>query len=144
MASSLSLWFSIQSSPRCSWRSIWCNEFSWCICWDLMNCEFMIRSIYEYYLSLLWTLICMILIASYIFLLRNFGLVWPTRFFLAMGRGALWWVRSWGAQSQWQKETWHACIVAIKDNKMGSIPTWIDLVYIMSSFLLHHSVSPWT
>ena len=25
-------------------------------------------------------------------------------------------------------------------NKMGSIPTWIDLVYIMSSFLLHYSV----
>ena len=34
----------------------------------------------------------------------------------------------------------HACIVALKDNKMGSIPTWIDLVYIMSSFLLHYSV----
>ena len=32
------------------------------------------------------------------------------------------------------------CIIAIKDNKMGSIPTWIDLVYIISSFLLHYSV----
>ena len=38
----------------------------------------------------------------------------------------------------------HACIVAIKNKKMGSIPTWMDLVYIMSSFLLHYSVFPGT
>ena len=35
--------------------------------WDPMNCEFMISSIYEYYLSLLWTLLCMIFIALYFF-----------------------------------------------------------------------------
>ena len=39
----LSLWFSIQCSPRCSWRSIWCNLFLRCVCWDPMNCGFMIR-----------------------------------------------------------------------------------------------------
>ena len=38
-----------------------------CVCWDPMNCEFMIRSIYEYYLILLWTLICTIFVASYFF-----------------------------------------------------------------------------
>ena len=46
-----------------------------------------------------------------VFLLRNFGLVWPTRLiFLDMGRGALWWAQSCGAQSQWQKGTWHAFV----------------------------------
>ena len=34
----------------------------------------------------------------------------------------------------------HMCIIAMKDKKMGSIPTLIDLVYVMSSFLLHYSV----
>ena len=63
----LSFWSSIQCSPWCSWRSIWCNSFLWCVCWDPMNCEFMIRSIYEHYLSLCWTLLCMIVIASYFF-----------------------------------------------------------------------------
>ena len=38
--------------------------------------------------------------------------------------------------------TRHARTVAIKDKKMGSIPTSIDLVNIMSSFLLHYSISP--
>ena len=80
----LSLWFSIQSSPRCSWRSIRCNILLWCLCRDPMNCEFMIKIIYEYYLVLLWILICMIwyLCKS----IRIIGLVWPTRLiFLAMG-----------------------------------------------------------
>ena len=35
----------------------------------------------------------------------------------------------------------HVLTVVIKDNKMGYIPTRIDLVYIMSLFLLHYSVS---
>ena len=49
-----------------------------------MNCGFMIKIIYEYYLVLLWILICMIcyLCKS----LRIFGLVWPTRsIFLTIG-----------------------------------------------------------
>ena len=38
----LSLWFSIPCFPRCSWRSIWCSTFLWCVCRDPMNCGFMI------------------------------------------------------------------------------------------------------
>ena len=38
----LSLWFSIPCSPRCSWRSIWCNLLLRCVCRDPMNCGFMI------------------------------------------------------------------------------------------------------
>ena len=54
--------------------------------------------------------------------LPSFGSVRPTRsIFLSIGRGALWWVRCYGAWSQWQKGNRHACIVVIKDNKMGSI-----------------------
>ena len=74
----------------------------------------------------LWSLLCMISY-SLIFILRYLGFVWPTwSIYLAMGRGALWWVRSCGAQSQWQKETWHTCIVISKDKKMGSISAAID------------------
>ena len=79
-----SLWFSIQSSPRCSWRSIRCNTRLWCVCRDPMNCGFMNLIIYEYYLVLPWILICMIwyLCKS----LRIIDLVWPIRLmFLAMG-----------------------------------------------------------
>ena len=78
-----SLWFSIQSSPRCSWRSIQCNTLLQCVCQDPINCVFMNLIIYEYYLVLLWILICMIwyLCKS----LRIIGLVWPTRLtFLAI------------------------------------------------------------
>ena len=49
-----------------------------------MNCGFMIKSIYEQYLILLWNLLCMngYLCKS----LRIISLVWPTRLiFLAMG-----------------------------------------------------------
>ena len=49
-----------------------------------MNCGFMNKIIYEYYLVLLWILICMIwyLCKS----LQIIGLIWPTRLiFLAMG-----------------------------------------------------------
>ena len=71
----------------------------------------------------LWSLLCMIAY-SLVFLLRYLGFVWPTwSIYLAMGRGALWWVRSYGAWSQWQKGNRHVCIIAIKDNKMGSIST---------------------
>ena len=111
-----------------SWRSIWCNSFLQYVCWDPMYFEIMIRSMFlsMKVIWVFWSRICMITY-SLIFLLQIFGLVRPTRsIFLAMGRGALWWVRSYGAQSQWQKGTWHVCIIAIKDNKMGSISTEID------------------
>jgi hypothetical protein len=39
----LSLWSSIQCSPRCSWSSIRCNLLLRCVCWDPMNCGFMNR-----------------------------------------------------------------------------------------------------
>ena len=80
----LSLWISIQSSPRSSWRSIRCNLLLRCVCRDPMNCGFMIKFIYEQYLNLLWILLCMI---GYICKsLRIINLVWPTRLiFLAMG-----------------------------------------------------------
>ena len=133
---------SIQCSPWCSWSPIRCNHFLWCVCWDSMKCEFMIRSLFlsMKVIWVFWSLICMITY-SLVFLLWIFSLIRPTRsIFLAMGRGALWWVRSYAAWSQWQKGNRDICIVAIKDNKMGSIPTLIDLVYVMSSFLLHYSV----
>ena len=67
--------------------------------------------------------------------------VWSTRLiFLAMGRGTFWRVRSYSARSQWHKGKRHVCIVAIKDKMMEYIPTWIDLVYIMSSCLRRYSV----
>ena len=50
---SLSLWISIQSSPRFSWRSIRCNLLLRCVCRDPMNCGFMIQIIFEQYLILL-------------------------------------------------------------------------------------------
>jgi len=58
---------SVSGRYRCSWRSIRCNLLLRCVCWDPMNCDFMIWSIHEYYLSLIWSLICMIIIASYFF-----------------------------------------------------------------------------
>ena len=79
----LSLWFSI--SPRCSWRSIRCNTLLRCVCRDPMNCGFMNKIIYEYYLVLLWIFICMIwyLCKSH----QTIDLVWPTRLvFLATGK----------------------------------------------------------
>ena len=79
---------------------------------------------------------------SLVFLLRIFGLVRPTRLiFLAMGRGAF--VMGSILRCSFpatEGAARHACIVAIKDNKMGAIPTLIDLVYIMSLFLLHYSI----
>ena len=115
----------IRALQMVSWRSIWCNSFLRCVCSDPMNFEFMIRSMFlsMKVIWVFWSLICMI-IYSLVFILRIFGLVRPTRLiFLSMGRGALWWVRSDGAWSQWQKGNRHVCIVAIKDNKMGSIST---------------------
>ena len=87
-----------------SWRSIWCNSFCGVfvgIRWTLSLWSDLY--IHESYLSLLWYPICMISY-SLVFLLRIFDLFRPTRsIFLAMGRGALWWVRSCGVLSQWQK-----------------------------------------
>ena len=122
-----------------SWRSIWCNSF--CdvfvgIRWALSlwsDLSFYPWKLFEF----LWSLICMITY-NLVFLLRIFGLVRPTRsIFLAMGRGALWWVRSYGAWSQWQKGDRHVCIVAIKDNKTRSISAAINKC--MSSTSCHRS-----
>ena len=61
---------------------------------------------------------------SLVFLLRNFGLVWPTRLiFLTIGG-----VLCVGSilrcpHPVTEGVEMHACIVAIKDKKMGSIPT---------------------
>ena len=104
-----------------------------------MNCEFMIRLSMKLFESLLHSF--MHDYYSLVFLLRSIDLVWPTRLiYLAMGRGVLWWVRSCGAQSQWQKGTWHVCIVAIKGKNMGFIHAWVYFVYIMSSCLRRYSV----
>ena len=85
MASSLSLWFSIPCSPRCSWRSIWYNTlFAVCL---RRSDELWIydQLIYKYYLNLLWIILCMIW-----YLCKSpwtIDLVWPTRLvFLAMGQ----------------------------------------------------------
>ena len=111
-----------------SWRSIWCKSFGGVfvgIRWTLSlwsDLFFYPWKLFEF----LWSLICMIAY-SLVFLLRYLGFVWPTwSIYLAMGRGALWWVRSYGAWSQWQKGNRHVCIVSTKDNKMRSISTTID------------------
>ena len=108
-----------------------------------MNFEFMIRSLFlsMKVIWVFWSLICMITYRL-IFLLQISGLVRTTRsIFLAMGRGALWWVRSYGARSQWQKGIRHVCIVAIEDKKMEFISYCMSLsLYIMSSFLMRYSV----
>ena len=125
---------------QCSWRSIQCNTLLRCVCRDPMNCGFMIKIIYEYYLVLLWTLICMVwhLCKS----LRIIGLVWPTRLiFLAMGE-----VLSFGfnlavldPSDSRGNDTY--CIVAIEDKKMGFISYCMSLsLYIMSSCLKCYSV----
>ena len=115
-------------------RSIWCNSFcavfvgiQWTL--SLWSDLFYPWNSFEF-----WSLICMISY-SLIFLLWIFGLVRPTRsIFLATGRGALWWVRSYGAWSQWQKELQGTyCIVAIEDNKM--------FFYHIHEFIpLHHVI----
>ena len=49
-----------------------------------MNCEFMIKFIYEKYLNLLQILLCVITLSLQVS--SNISLVWPTRLiFLAMG-----------------------------------------------------------
>ena len=100
MASSLS-WFSIQWSLGDLFDvPLFCG-----MCWDPMNFEFRIRSMFlsMKVIWVFWSLIWMITY-SLIFFLRIIGLVRPTRsIFLAMGRDALWWVRSCGVRSQWQK-----------------------------------------
>ena len=140
MASSLSLWISIQSSPRSSWRSIRCNILLRCVWRDPMNRGFMIKIIYEYNLVLLWILICMIwyLCKS----LRIISLVRPTRLiFLTTGE-----VLSFGfnlavLDPSDRKGTDTYCIVAIEDKKMGFISYCLSLsLYIMSSCLMRYSV----
>ena len=72
----LSIWFSIQSSPRFSWRSIRFNLLLRCVCRDPMNCGFMIKFIYEQYLNLLWLILCMIGLSLQVSLNYQFGLAY--------------------------------------------------------------------
>ena len=97
-----------------------------------MNCGFMIKSIYEQYLNLLWILLCMIGLSLQVSL--NYELVWPTRsIFLAMGE-----VLSFGfnlavIDPNDRKGNYTYCIVAIEDKKMGFTSYCMSLsLYIMS------------
>ena len=137
---SLSRWI---LNTMVSWRSIWCNSFAVCL---LGSVELWVYDQLYLFTSMkvfefLWSLLCMISY-SLVFFLRYLGFVWPTwSIYLSMGRGALWWVRSYGAWSQWQKGNRHVCIIAIKDNKMGFISYCMSLsLYIMSSCLMRYSV----
>ena len=80
----LSLWSSIQCSPRCSWSSIRCNLLFRCVCWDSMKCEFMIRL----FMGNIWVF-SQLFYAWILYLcisLWSIDLVWPTRLvYLAMG-----------------------------------------------------------
>ena len=132
----LSLWISIQSSPRSSWRSIRCNSFCgvfveirWIVgLWSSLSMRNIWISSEFFYVWL-----------SYLFKsLRIISLVWPTRLiFLAMGD-----VLSFGFNIAVfdlsdRKGTDTYCIVAIEDKKMGFISYCMSLtLYIMSSFLM--------
>ena len=141
----LSLWFSIQSSPRCCWRSIWCDTSLRCVCRDPMNYGFMIRSIFLS-MKVIWVsfdlLYAWLIIASYFFYdICFFG---QLDLFILKREEVLCDGFDLTVLNPSDRRGGHVCIVAIKDNKMGSIPSWTDLVYIMSSFLLHYSIFPWT
>ena len=95
--------------------------------------------IHEYYLSFLWTFLCLIIIALYS--LWSTDLVWPTRLiFLAMGEVLCNGFDLAALNPSEKKGHDTYCIVAIKDKKMGFIHTWVYLVYIMSSCLRRYSV----
>ena len=131
---------SIQCSPRCSWRFIWCNDFLRCVCWDLMNCEFMIKSIHEYYLSFLWTLLCMIIIAWYFFsdILVCFGqLDW----FILPWEGVLCDVFDLAVinLSDRRRHDTHESLL-LRVTRWDLFHPWV----ILSSFLRHYSVLSWT
>ena len=130
--------------PLGSWLlHIWCNSFAVCLLGS--NELWVYDQIYVLSMKVIWvfwSLICMITY-SLVFLLRIFGLVGPTRLiFLAMGRGALWWVRSRGVLSQWLKgQQGTYCIIAIEVKKMGFTSYCLSLsLYIMSSCLKRYSV----
>ena len=141
MTSSLSLWISIQSSPRSSWRSIRCNSFCgvfveirWIVgLWSRlsMNNIWIYSEFFDVWLSYLCKSLWII------------SLVWPTRLiFLAMGEVLSFGfnlVVSFPSDSRGSK----ACIVliAIKDNKIGFISYCMSLsLYIMSSCLKCYSI----
>src|SRR3989337_2205118 len=83
--------------------------------------------IYEYYLSLICTLLCMIKIALYF--LRSIDLVWPTRLvFLAMGEVLCdGFNPAVSSPSDSRGSEARICIVAIKAKNMGFYP--IDWIY---------------
>ena len=136
MASSLSLSLHSQYNGLLEIYLMWL--FLRCVCWDPMNCEFMSRSIHDYYSSLFWTLLCMTIIAFYFF---SKTLVWFGQldwFFL-----------------QWEEvlcDVFDLAVLNLSDRRRSDthvslllrikrwVYTWIDLVYIMSSFLLHYPV----
>ena len=140
----LSFWSSIQCSPRYSWRFIWCNSFFRCVCWDPMNCEFMIRFNREYYLSLLWTLLCMIVIASHFFsgLLVWFGkldlFILPWEEVLCNGFNLV----VLNPSDRRGHET--SVLLQLRVKRWDLFHKWVYLVYIMSSCLRRYSVLPWT
>ena len=132
MAFSLARWI---INTMVSWRSIWCNSFCGVfvgIWWTLSLWSVIPFYIHESYLSFFDLLYAWSLIASYFFsdiwyFLANLiylscngkrcfvmGLVMRCSFPATEGAAR------------------HVLIITIKDNKMGYIPTWIDLVYIMS------------
>ena len=85
----LSLWSSIPWSPRSCWSSIRCNLLLRCVCWDQMNCGFIIwifmRSNWVFYeLYYAWL---------FVFLSDLFIWFGQLDWFIFSGRGALYWVQ---------------------------------------------------
>ena len=79
---------------------------------------------------------------SLVFLLRNFGLVWPTRLVsLAMGEMFSFGFNLAVLDPSDRRGTDTYCIVAIEDKKMGFISYCMSLsLYIMSSCLKRYSL----
>ena len=130
----LSLWSSIQCSPRCSWSSIRCNIILRCVCRDLMNSGFMIRlsmNIIWVFSGLFYAWLIYLCVSLWII-----DLVWPTRLvFLAMGEvlcdgfnPALIYILVT------ERDKTRICIVAIKGKTMGFLHIYLSLL------CLHHVI----
>ena len=141
MASSLFLDLNTMFSPSLvEIYSMQSSSFAVCLLRP-MNCGFMIKSIYEQYLNLLWILLCMIgyLCKS----LRIIHLVWPTRLVvLAMGE-----VLSFGfnlavsfpSDSRGSKA--HIVLLPSRIKRWGLYHiAWVYPSIIMSSCLMCYSV----